>query len=186
MRSIVIVSVLIVCGAASAYAASNPLGGQGKYNTDKPIEITADALDVFQEEHRAVFSGHVVAIQGDVRLKSDKMNVFYKQQDEAAPKAKNTAGEQEAIDKIEVSGNVFLSTPQETASGEIGVYDVAGKQIHLNNQVVLTREKNVLKGDHLTYNIATGKSVITGGKQDENKGRRVRALFVPDKAKGAQ
>jgi lipopolysaccharide export system protein LptA len=50
---------------------------------------------------------------------------------------------------------------------------------------VLTRDKNVLKGDRLTYNLATGKSAISGGGAAAKSGGkdRVRALFVPDGAK---
>lgn len=166
--------------ALPAYAASNPLASSGKHDTNQPIEINADQLEVFQEENRAVFSGNVVAIQGDVRLKSDKMNVFYK----SGGNEKGKQPAQGGIQKIEVTGNVFLSTPQETASGEVGVYDVENQRIDLNNKVVLTRDKNVLKGDKLTYNFATGKSVITGGTQaapEGGKKERVRALFIPEK-----
>ena len=130
-----------------AHAAPNPLAAR---SSDEPIEINADTLEVFQEENRAVFIGNVVAIQGDVRLKSEKMNVFYRDTEGGKER-------QNAIQKIEVTGDVFLSTPEETASGDFGTYDVENNQIHLNNNVVLTREKNVLKGDKLTYNLTTGK-----------------------------
>jgi lipopolysaccharide export system protein LptA len=169
---------VFVCISATAYAAANPLAS-GKYNTSGPIEINADTLEVFQEENRAVFSGHVVAIQDKVRLKSDKMNVFYSE-----PSAdKKEAGDQGAIKKIEVEGSVFLSTPEETASGTTGLYDVAGQKIFLNNNVVLTRGKNVLKGDKLVYNFATGVSTVNGGGVDQATGgkQRVRALFTPEK-----
>jgi lipopolysaccharide export system protein LptA len=172
---------LSVWFAASANAATNPLAS-GKYNTEGPIEINADTLEVFQVENRAVFSGHVVAIQDKVRLKSDKMNVFYRDTAKDAG-AKKGATNQGAIEKIEVDGSVFLSTPEETASGASGLYDVTGQKIYLNNNVVLTRGKNVLKGDKLVYNFATGVSTVTGGGSEQTAGgkQRVRALFVPEK-----
>jgi len=163
-----------------AFAVANPLAGASKHNNNEPIEINADTLEVFQEENRAIFTGNVVAIQGKTRLKADKMNVFYRGTE---GKEKKAAG-QDAIQKIEVTGNVFISTPQETASGEFGIYDVENQMIHLNNKVTLTRDKNVLKGDKLTYNLASGKSAIySGGTQQNGKKERVRALFIPDKAK---
>jgi lipopolysaccharide export system protein LptA len=150
-------------------------------NKDAPIEINADQLEVFQEENRAVFSGRVVAIQDKTRLKADRMNVFYRQSEEGQKKET----EQGAIDKIEVEGSVFLSTPEETARGDKGIYDVKGQQIRLNSNVVLTRGKNTLTGDALTYDFVTGKSKIIGGTKTTVGGKeRVRALFVPEKEGG--
>jgi lipopolysaccharide export system protein LptA len=181
---------LILAAAASILtldASAAPSLGKGRSKT--PIEVTSDSLEVLQEENRAIFSGRVVAIQDDVRLKADKMTVFYaKQGEEPAKKKRPAKGDASpapgAIKKIEATGNVFLSTPEETASGATGIYDVANDMIHLKNSVVLTRGQNVLKGDKLDYNFATGKSVITGGVSaqgaDGKSGGRVRALFVPD------
>lgn len=165
-------------------AATNPLGSS-KHNTSAPIEINADSLEVLQEENKAIFTGHVVAIQGDVRLKSDKMTVYYTKKQEAPATKKKSAAPDEsgAIKKIDVNGSVFLSTPEETASGTSGVYDVEQSQILLDDNVVLTRGKNTLRGDHLVYDFATGKSRLTGGAAEQTPWRkeRVRALFVPEK-----
>lgn len=157
-----------------------------KHDSKQPIEVTSDALQVFQEENRAVFTGHVVAIQGDVRLKADTMTVYYRAADKAedAQKKPTSPAEQNAIKKIDATGDVFLSTPEETASGATGTYDVEAQEIHLNQNVILTRAKNVLKGDKLVYSFATGKSVLTGGaapvQGETQTGGRVRALFVPE------
>lgn len=173
--------------AFASSAATNPLSGSGKHDTKQPIEITSDQLDVLQEENKAIFTGQVVAIQGDVRLKSDKMTVYYAKKDENASTAKKSANPDEAgaIKKIDVDGNVFLKTAQETASGSKGVYDVEKQLITLDNNVVLTRDKNTLKGDHLVYNFASGKSTLSSGVSSVIKDglgkQRVRALFVPEK-----
>jgi len=170
------------------FAAASPMGGE--HDSKTPIEVTSDTLDVMQEQNQAIFSGHVVAIQGDVRLTSDKMTVYYskpadKGKSEKTPAAK-TDVEKNAIKKIDAKGSVFLSTPEETASGATGTYDVENQEILLSNNVVLTRGKNVLKGDHLTYNFATGKSKLTGGDAPAAGGKtsgRVHALFVPESDK---
>src|SRR3954470_10684609 len=65
---------VLMGSAACAGSAGSPLG---KHNNKAPIEVTSDSLEVQQQQNRAVFTGHVVAIQGDVRLTSDKMTVFY-------------------------------------------------------------------------------------------------------------
>jgi len=181
-------TLIMASSVAVAKEGAAPLPGLS-VNHNAPIEVTADGLEVFQEENRAVFTGHVVAVQGQVRLKSDRMNIFYRkpEKEEGAKKALDSnAMQKDAIQKIEVEGNVFLSTPEETASGANGVYDVENHQIVLNDNVVLTKGNNTLKGDHLTYNLETGKSVFNGGgvqTPDGKGGQRVRALFMPDNTK---
>ena len=199
---------------SACYAHAKPqegsiMPGAGDKNRKKePIEVTSDTLEVFQQENRAVFSGHVVAIQGDTRLKADTMTIFYnppKDQQagpdgkknkptpkpEAKPEEKGAVKPpSDAVKKIDVKGSVFLSTPEETASGDNGTYDVENNMIFLNDNVVLTRGQNVLKGSHLTYNFSTGKSVLTSAPGDKAAGssdavpgqgkQRVRALFVPE------
>ena len=182
----------IICvsmAIADVHAAGNPLGGAGNFKNDSPIEINADTLEVFQQENRAVFSGHVVAVQDKVRLKADKMNVFYSAPQDKKKDAKQVPGTQDSIKKIEVEGGVFLSTPEETASGAGGTYDVTERKIYLTKNVVLTRGKNVLKGDRLVYNFVTGMSTVSSGGVESAGGggkQRVRALFVPDKKPGEQ
>jgi len=181
---------LAVCPAA-AFAAKSPLGG--KHNNKAPVEVTSDTLEVLQQENKATFSGHVVAIQGKVRLTADKMTVYYTGAEDMKGKGAASGRKEEAaqgaVKKIEATGSVFLSTPQETASGASGLYDVLNQEIHLNGSVVLTRGKNVLKGDTLTYNFASGRSVVSGlasgdAKAGGNGRERVRALFVPESSKG--
>ena len=160
-----------------AFAQSAKIDGK------QPVEITADTLEVQQKENEATFVGNVVAIQGDVRLKAERMTVYYA----SAAEKKGKEGEKQAIKKIDVEGNVFLATPEETASGARGDYDVEKQEIHLTGDVVLTRGANTLKGDKLTYNFESGHSMITGGAVAESgasKGKtRVRALFVPEDKK---
>jgi lipopolysaccharide export system protein LptA len=159
-----------------AFAANN------RFNSKEPIEITSDALEVQQLQNVAIFTGNVVAIQNDVRLKSDKMTVYYTSSEE-----KKEGGGKQTVKKIDVEGNVFLATPEETASGNRGNYNVEGEEIHLYENVLLTRGANTLKGSQLVYNFATGKSVVTGGAvaaTGASAGKeRVRALFVPDQKK---
>lgn len=178
----------MMAGAVWAKPAMPPLSAT-KHDNRAPIEVTSDTLEVFQQENRAVFTGHVVAIQKDVRLKADTMTVYYRAQEKDAKAPKKTAApEANAIKRIEATGNVFLSTPEETASGAKGVYDVEHHEIHLTDNVVLTRGKNVLKGEAVTYNFDTGRSIMqsqaVGTPSKDGSGRqRVRALFVPENKK---
>lgn len=178
-RCICKVAAVLLLSAGLAHAAP---GGDG----NKPVEINADTLEVRQEENVAVFNGNVIAQQGDTRIRSDSMTVHYAKK-EAAPAdaaAVTTADPaQSKIKKIDVEGHVVVANPAESASGDRGYYDVERKEIHLFGDVVLTHGKNILKGDTLVYDMATGKSVVNspGNAQQGVQNGRVRALFMPDK-----
>lgn len=173
---------LVFLGAVAVSTALHAGPKPAGFGSSKaPIEINADNLQVFQEENKAIFEGHVVAIQEQVRLKADKMTVYYRSPDESSEQ------QQDAIKKIDVQGNVFMTTPDETASGLKGTYNVQGEEIRLIGNVVLTRGKNTLKGDSLVYDLKKGKSVMSSGdgaaaeEGNPAKKARVRAVFIPEK-----
>ncbi|MBY0406678.1 MAG: hypothetical protein K2Q01_03230 [Rickettsiales bacterium] len=189
-----IAPVALAKSNAKNSSPNSPVAAFGKKRDNHtPIEVTADSLEVLQEDSKAIFNGHVVAIQGDLRLTAETMTVYYAKRsvEGSVPEKTRKEDEENAIKKIEADGGVFLATPAETASGSTAVYDVDEQEIRLNGKVVLTRGKNVLEGDSLVYNFATGKSKIASNaatntdKNGTEQGgkKRVRALFVPEKEK---
>ena len=71
--------------------------------------------------------------------------------------------------------------PGETATGNTGENAVVGGKMVLLGDVVLTRNKNVVRGDRLDVDRNTGVSVVSVNKA-ATRDRRVRALFVPEPA----
>lgn len=161
-----LLALVVMVFAAPAFA-QGVLGGM---DPKQPIEIDADKLDVFQAQNKAVFEGEVVAKQGTVTLSSDKMTVFY------AGDAKARAAGNNSIKTIEAEGNVFIKTPQETAQGSKGVYDVQKNVLDLTGDVVLTRGQNVLKGSSVNFDMTSGRSTVAS---TGSQGGRVKGLFVP-------
>jgi len=143
-----------------------------KHDSSQPIEITADELEVQQEKQLATFSGNVQAVQGDIRLQAASLQVHYRAQD-------GNAQVQGAISSIIARGEVFFSSPGQTAQGDSGIYDVDNSTITMEGKVVLTREDNVVRGNRLVLNLATGRSKVSGAPS--GSGGRVRGLFVPNK-----
>ena len=146
-------------------------------DSDKPVQISADSLEILQPNKTATFNGNVQAVQGGVTLDAAKMTVHYKEA---------TGGAQGAVSRIDATGGVFLATPGETARGSAAVYNLDNKKVVLNGNVVLTRGQNVLKGARLEYSFATGRSIITSAKGTvaadgtSSGGGRVKAIFVPE------
>lgn len=156
------------------------------HDSNKPIEITADSLEVMQDAQQAVFSGNVVAVQGDMKINSDKMTVHYRTSADQSAKSTDAQG----ISKIIVDGSVLLATPAESARSRKGTYDVDQSMITLEGDVVLSRGENVVKGAFLKYDLTSGKSQIVGSGEATGsdassdtggKKGRVRGLFVPEK-----
>ena len=174
MKKIVLVLCLIVITKQFAFAesAKSPLA---THDTALPIEIEADKLLVMQEDTVAVFAGNVEAKQGSINLRSDEMKVHYR------PKAEQSE-DLNAVERIDVKGNVFLSTPQETASGDKGYFNVDESIIVLTGDVVLTQKETIIKGDNLYYNMVTGRSEIKRNKDGNKKSSgRVRMVTQPSK-----
>jgi lipopolysaccharide export system protein LptA len=164
---------------ASAAAMTAALGQSLQHDTTLPIEITADSLEVVQDQKIATFTGNVDAIQGDMVLSADLLRVHYGDVDGAAAAPPGTG----SIRRIEAEGNVFLSSPRETAQGAAGVYDVAANRVTMEGAVVLTRDDNVIRGDRLEIDLVSGRSQIFAAVPSTEGGtapQRVRALFTPE------
>jgi lipopolysaccharide export system protein LptA len=143
----------------------------------QPIEIAADNLEVLQAENKAIFTGNVIAKQGPLTVKSDQMVVFYYGSGTEQTTTSGAMGE--GIYRIECYGHVVFVRPEETAQGDSAIYNVDTDTIDVMDNVILTRQQNILKGTKLNYNLATGRSILSGGVNAQGGGQRVQGLFIP-------
>jgi lipopolysaccharide export system protein LptA len=136
-----------------------------RHDTSLPIAISADSMEVEQSAQRAIFVGAVDVKQGEMTLTSDRLIVYYRDKQ---------AEEDNTIYLIEVEGNVEFRTPNETAQGDTGEYDVDTGIIRLLGNVILTSGDNLIKGKEAVMNLETGQSEVTGG--------RVEGIFFPEQS----
>lgn len=183
-------AILVLCVSERAVAAqSRPAGGKPlssfSENSDKPIDITADRLDVAHEEKTATFSGNVKAVQGDITLHTPTLKVYYDTNDRSngTPAGRNGGEGNPAIQKLEATGGVVLQSPQETARGQRAVYDVVNRTAVVLGDVVLTRRENTIRGNRLTINFDSGQSRMEGGTAAT--GGRVHGTFQPSRSGNA-
>ncbi|MBM6580623.1 hypothetical protein ILT44_10565 [Microvirga sp. BT689] len=163
--------------AVWAQAGKERAVGFGNFGSSKePIKIDANKLDVFDKEGRAVFSGDVVAVQGESTMKCTIMTVFYEQRDrnggQATPAAQGA--DDSAIKKIDCKGPVTIVSRTQVATGENATFDRGSNKIMLVGNATLSDGPNVTKGERVLYDINTGVANI-----ETTPGGRVRALFVP-------
>jgi lipopolysaccharide export system protein LptA len=183
--------VLLVAAPAAGLAQSRnvPNALQGfATNRDQPIRIDANSLEVLDQQKKAIFSGNVVVQQGDTTLRSKELVVFY--DGKGAGTGANAADTAKAGDalasgnpmssssirRLEINGSVVVTTKEQTATGDQGVFETASNTITLTgNPVVLTQGPNVIRGKKLTVDLANGASRFEGG--------RVESLIVPNSVK---
>jgi lipopolysaccharide export system protein LptA len=174
-RTLIGTAILLASlGAAQAEPAAKPgtkttttsITGS-KHDNSAPINISSDNFEGDLETKIGTYVGNVIVIQGDYKLRADKMNVHV------------VDGKASSIDG---AGNVLFNSGIETASGDTGVYDLDARTVTLDGRVVLTKAKDVMRGTHLVMNLDTNKAYLTAkGMPGPNGGGRVTGLFIPPK-----
>jgi lipopolysaccharide export system protein LptA len=181
--------------AATGKDRSSALGELG--SNKAPINIDSDRLDVFDKEGRAVFSGNVVAVQGDSTMRCTSLNVFYEQNRGAKGSAPTTPvaagapaaatptagsgglaggmGDNSSIKKIACQGPVTVASKTQVATGDNAEFDRIANKVYLIGNVALSDGPNVTRGDRIVYDLNTGRANV----ESRPGTGRVRALFVP-------
>ena len=184
--------------AQAGAASSPPKPGQFE-NKDAPVQIEAATLEVHDKSKTATFSGNVQVVQGDTTMRCRSLVVFYGQEvgiGEASGEATTgTAGKTpfggtkgaQNIRRIEARGGVTVLTKDQSASGDLGIYDLKTKTITLSGNVVVSQGQNVIHGERVVVDTETGNARVESGSgagANAAGGGRVRALIQPGKGQG--
>jgi len=149
---------------AKSDANTAPQGGLnlGKHDTNAPINVTSDNFVGDFTTKVGTYIGNVIVVQADYRLKADKVKVETVKGDPS---------------KFYADGNVVFVSSSGTATGDNGVYDLSPpRTLTLTGKVVLTKQKDVMRGSVLVVNLVTGESHLTAHNMP---GGRVQSLFIP-------
>ena len=191
----VVAAVLLAPAMAAAQAPHAAPPGpvqslvQGE-DKDQPVQIEAASLEVRDKNKTATFSGSVQVVQGDTKMKCQTLVVFY-------GKEVGIAGATAAIDakpsgpmpqsaqnirRIEARGGVTVVTKDQTASGDLGVYDLVSKTITLTGNVVVSQGQNVIHGERVVVDTVTGNARVESSHEGGGTTpSRVRALIQTNK-----
>lgn len=168
-----------IAGQAQPASKGPPNALQGfSQNRDQPVHIEAATLEVRDKQKEATFSGDVRVKQGDTGLRCKSLVVFYEQNGEGAEKGKTLQaaapgpGGEQRIKRLEARGGVVVTQKDQTATGELGIFDMKTNTVTLTgNPVVMTQGQNVLRGGKLVVDLTSGVSRVEGG--------RVQGLILP-------
>ncbi len=144
-------------------------GATGK----EPINIDAGKLEYFDREQKAVYSGAVVAVQGESRLKTEVLTIFL---DRTANQTGEPAGAGAGqVKRMEAIGGVTIVQKDQVGTGDRASYDRTENKVYVIGNVTLSQGPNVTKGEKLVYDLNTGQAVVEGSRSNN----RVKSLFVP-------
>ena len=159
--------LLVTTFAAVAAGAVGLASHAGAPAHNAPINVSSDTFEGNFQTKVGTYSGNVIVSQGDDKLRADKVKV-----DVVAGKPS----------RFEASGHVVFVSASGTATGDNGIYDLGPRTITLTGHVVLSKDKDVMRGTSLVVDMNTGQSrLIAQGMQ----GNRVQGLFVQERHSGA-
>lgn len=145
-------------------------------NDRAPIDVDADSIDVFDQQNRAIFRGHVQVRQNTLSMQADQVTVTYARTGSGTPE----------IQRLNADGHVQLRTPSENATARYGIYDVDKRLLTLIGNVVLIQGTTHVEGNRLVINLTTGRSTLDGSSAAGQTGQRVSGRFaVPERSKPA-
>lgn len=183
---------ILFCLAVPSLAQtfSDTFAGFGS-SEGEPIEIEASELQVEDRNKIATFSGDVVVIQGETRLETQRLKVYYDGQEDAQEAQQSTQPEpgaptQQEISRLEALGGVNITSQDQRATGDSASFDMAREvMVMTGREVVLVQGANVVVGNHLTVNLKTGQAnlraepAVSSGQNGEQPGR-VRVRILPN------
>jgi len=147
---LVILAVTFVCAVSFASAAPDAQSPVRKDRSSLPITIKSNELSADNKGKTAVFTGKVVAKQGDVTIFADKVVINY--------------GEEKGeVEKIEADGNVRIIQENSVGTSSHAVYENREGRMTLTGNPRVMQGKDTLSGSIITYYVDEDRSVVTGG-----------------------
>jgi lipopolysaccharide export system protein LptA len=166
-------------GAALALSAPSIAQALANHNTNAPVDVEADRIEVQDRADRAIFSGSVRVKQSDLTINAARLTVAYA----------NQRGSGVDIQRLDAAGGVTVRSPSETARGQFAIYDLNRRQITMIGGVVLEQGANVIRGGRLVIDLNSGRAIVDGsavgsapGTASSGRGGRVIGRFsVPQR-----
>ena len=168
----------MLAGAGVAMAQLAP-------QSNGPVDITADQLDVQSQKCQAIYTGDAEALQDTSRLRANTINIYYKTlaPHPGAPKSDpSEPGSSKCglLDRMEADGQVYYVTPNQIVKGDHAVYNSDDKTIIVTGDVVVAQGKNVSAGTKLVINTDTGIATMASNVTGGGKSGRVRTVVYPN------
>ena len=170
---IILASLAAGLGAAALAQDNGPVSALKGHDSDAPVDVAADRIEVQERSDRAIFAGNVHVRQADLTMDTERLTVAY------------SSGGGIQIQRLDAAGGVVVKSPSETARGDFGIYDLERKLITLVGAVQLTRQGSQVNGSRLVIDLNSGRAVIDGGGPGigQSGGRVTGRFTVPKRSR---
>jgi lipopolysaccharide export system protein LptA len=145
-----------------------PNGEAAGLETTKPqvgvaetITIDSDRMEMDQQQNTVVYMGNVVAVRGNVTMKSDTLTATYNP-------------EMQRLAEVVAEGNLEVTQGNRIATGAKAIYNNDDNSIVLTGNPVIRQGNSQVSGCRIIMFINEERGVVEGGCQ------RVKAVIFPD------
>lgn len=145
--------VLLVCLLGISASLAQEIG-------EGQVEITGDTFVVAETQSTATFTGNVIIKQPGLTVWANKVVIAY------------GAGGASDIKTLSAFGNLRIKTPDQTVTGNNGVYDPKARVMRVTGDVVTTSSSGTVTGPELLVNFATNTTEFV-----RREGGRVTGVF---------
>lgn len=149
LRPLALCALIFTATGSAGLAQTNVDLGGITVDTSAAIEVTADSLAVDQDSGKAVFTGNVLIVQGDLRLSAGEVEVVY---------GADTA----EIAQLLARGGVTFVTADEAAEAQTADYSVTNGTLTLAGDVLLTQGASAISAATMTINLSDGTASMDG------------------------
>ncbi len=113
--------------AALAMAIPAHADDLAAHDSNAPVNYTADRIELQDKAQRVVLTGNVEIVQGDLTMRAPRTTVAY------------LGGTALKIQRVDASGGVTVVRGDETAHGDVAVYDFNRRIITMVGNVTIKR-----------------------------------------------
>ena len=174
------ITALVAVAALMPIAARAADDSKTAQADNEPIQIVADELISFNEEKYAEFIGNVIVTQGQFKISSDKLRIYYRGEILGAEKkesekkeSEKEESEKDVIKKIIATGNVTITSEQYEAQADKAEYDTATMTVVLSGEnAKVVSGKNSISGSVIRLNQKSGQV-----KVESSPTKRIKAEF---------
>lgn len=159
-RLVTLLSCILSLSPATSNSAAAPTH---KDRSNLPITVKSNEMTADNKGKTAVFTGKVVARQGDITIYSDKLIVGY-------------ADKNSEVDKIEAHGNVRIVQLNRTGFADHALYESRNGRIVLTGTPRVVQGGDSVSGKVITYYLDDDKSEVSSGGDPKS---RVEAVINP-------
>jgi lipopolysaccharide export system protein LptA len=171
--------------AEKAAADEKPGGfmGLGGTRSKEPITITSDNLEYQYNDGIVVYRGDVLAVQGELKVRSNELRITLVRDDDA--NGKKGAGAKAATDldstdasklkSVVATGSVRIDQGARWAVGGKATFEQSNRTLVLTENPVLHDGPNEVIGERVIVFLDEDRSVVEGGR------KRVKAVLFPGK-----